>query len=413
MQTVAPEERKLLRELAKKQAEYAHLEEMEKRRALWYRQNRCENTTPVIVMEDLTFEKEILPPSRCSTPFARELELTMNRILTSYEKIGDDKVVPDYYPLDLKIDYTPFNGAIRIVHSEQEPGSVGYQYEHLIETLEDDFSKLRHSRYAFDAVQHRERMEMAQDILGDILPVKAKNHILEWNMMLTFNAVKLMGLENFMVELATNPEGVEQLMRFLQKDVEDFLDWMEENSLLTMNNENDYVGSGSYGFTDELSCRGGTVTTQCLWGNFNSQESSSISPDMYTQQIYPFYRDLAKRFGMVYYGCCEPVHAVWEKCLSELPNLRKVSISPWCDEDFMGQALKGKRIVYSRKPSPNFLGVQKEFEEDAFRAHIQKTLTAARDCTVEFIFRDIYTLHGNLEKPARAVEIVRELIRNR
>lgn len=78
----------------------------------------------------------------------------------------------------------------------------------------------------------------------------------------------------------------------------------------------------------------------------------------------------------------------------------------------MGQALKGEKIIYSRKPSPNFLGVQKEFDEAAFRDYIQKTLTAARDCTVEFIFRDVYTLHGNLEKPARAVEIVRELIRN-
>ena len=412
MQAVTTEERKFLRELARRQREYAGLDVMEKRRALWYRHNRCEDPTPLIVMEDLTFEKELLPPSQCTTPFAKELELTMNRILTSHEKIGDDKVAPGYLPLELKIDYDLFDGAVHIVHSEEEPDSVGYQYEHLIETLEEDFSKLRHSRYQFDPVQHQERVEMAEDILGDILPVKVKNHILEWNMMLTFNAVKLMGLENFMVELASDPEEVERLMQFLQKDVEDFLDWMEENRLLTMNNENDYVGSGSYGFTDELSCQDGRVTTQCLWGNFNSQESSSISPEMYARQIYPYYENLAKRFGMVYYGCCEPVHVVWDKCLSRLPNLRKVSISPWCDEDFMGQALKGKKIIYSRKPSPNFLGVQKEFDEAAFRDYIQKTLTAARDCTVEFIFRDVYTLHGNLEKPARAVEIVRELIRN-
>lgn len=76
----------------------------------------------------------------------------------------------------------------------------------------------------------------------------------------------------------------------------------------------------------------------------------------------------------------------------------------------MGEALKGSRVIYSRKPSPNFIGVGATLDEKAFRAHIRKTLAAAQGCHMEFIFRDVYTLSGDTSKPGRAVQITRELI---
>lgn len=226
----------------------------------------------------------------------------------------------------------------------------------------------------------------------------------------TAHAVKLMGLENFLIEMASNPEAVHDFMDFLTTDIEQYLDWMEENNLLTMNNGNDYTGAGSFGFTDELQQGDGKITTQNLWGNLNSQESSSISPQMYGELVFPYYQRLCSRFGLVYYGCCEPVHAIWNDYLSRLPNLRKVSVSAWCNEEFMGEALRGSKTIYSRKPSPNFIGVGKHLDEEAFRAHIRKTIQCARGCELEIIFRDIYTLSGDLGKPAQAVRIVRELM---
>ena len=72
--------------------------------------------------------------------------------------------------------------------------------------------------------------------------------------------------------------------------------------------------------------------------------------------------------------------------------------------------LKNSNVIYSRKPRPNYIGVEKNFDEEAFRQHIAKTLKAAKDCKLEFIFRDIYTLSGDISKPGRAVKIVREMI---
>ena len=90
-----------------------------------------------------------------------------------------------------------------------------------------------------------------------------------------------------------------------------------------------------------------------------------------------------------------------------LPHLKKVSISQWTNEEVMGEALRGTGIVFSRKPAPQFLGLDVHLNEDAWRAHIRDTLRATRDVPVEFIVRDVYTVHGNLDKPRRAVQLAR------
>ena len=108
--------------------------------------------------------------------------------------------------------------------------------------------------------------------------------------------------------------------------------------------------------------------------------------------------------GLLYYGCCEPAHPFW-KDISQLPHLKKVSISRWCNQTMMGEALQGSGIVFSRKPDPNFLSVDVKLDESAWAAHIRETLEATRGTLVEFIVRDVYTVHGNLQNPRRAVQI--------
>ncbi len=73
----------------------------------------------------------------------------------------------------------------------------------------------------------------------------------------------------------------------------------------------------------------------------------------------------------------------------------------------MADALRGTDIVFSRKPNPNFFAVDVELQEEAWAAHIRETLDCTKDVFTEFIVRDVYTVHGNLDKPRRAVEIAR------
>lgn len=67
-------------------------------------------------------------------------------------------------------------------------------------------------------------------------------------------------------------------------------------------------------------------------------------------------------------------------------------------------------VIYHRKPSPNYIGVGRQLDEEAWRKHIITTLKAARGCKLEITQRDVYSLCGNPDKPRRAVQIIRELI---
>jgi hypothetical protein len=413
--TITPAERPYLRDLARRQREYAADPVMQERTALWYAHNSLRGRRPLVVMEMDTFERDMLPAPRCTSPAAIAIEQHLQRHLINYEMIGDDKVVPNYLAVPWQIHLDEFGVQIPMEHAVDDQGrDLGYTWHHPIRTLGEDFGKLRPAVFSVDREGTHAWRDRAEDVLGDILPVVIKNHSLHWYAALSAKVVALMGLERMMYEMVDEPEKMHALFAYLRDNILAYVKWQEAEGLLTLNNGNDYAGAGSYGFTDELPAAGhgatGRVTTHDLWLNMNSQETVSISPRMFGEFLFPYYCAIAEQFGLLYYGCCEPVHAIWQKYISRLPHLRKVSISAWCNEEHMGEALRGSGVIYSRKPSPNFVGVGTVLDEDGFREHIRKTLRAARGCTLEFIFRDIYTVSGDQSKPGRAVAITRELI---
>ena len=101
-----------------------------------------------------------------------------------------------------------------------------------------------------------------------------------------------------------------------------------------------------------------------------------------------------------------------KKLTSVLKNLRKISISPWCDERFMGQRLQGLPVIYQRKPSPNYLGVGVNLDEEAVRKSVRETLQAAKGCRLEITQRDVYTINNDIKKAKRYVDIIKEEIEN-
>lgn len=411
---ITKNERSYLRDLAKKQLEYSKLSIMEERTRNWYANNGLKGEKPMVVVEHGPFRDELFPKLFCKSEPAIAIEKEILSHTANFEMINDDKVVPDYFLVNRKIKMKELDQDRVVHHAKDTKGrELGYSHEHPITDLKRDFKKLKKSIYSYDDNGTKEYYLFMQDLLGDILDVKITNNTLLWFMSFTARAVNIMGLERLMYSILDYPEETIKLFDFILEDSFEYMDWQEKNGLLTLDNGNSRAGAGSYGFTDELPSeqfkKTGNITTKDIWGNMNSQESVGLSPAMYKEFIFPIFKKAAERFGLVYYGCCEPVHEIWESCVSTLANLRKVSISPWCDEDYMGEALRGTDVIYSRKPSPNYLGVG-TFDEVAFTEYMKKTMVAARGCHAEIIFRDIYTLTNDNTKAGKAVKIVRQLI---
>jgi hypothetical protein len=411
--SISNSERKILRDLAKKQLEYSMLPIMKERENLWYQHNDLKGTLPMIHFESGTCEKDLMPSLQCESETGRNIELYLQKNILNYEMIGDDRVIPSWFTIYWNVHMQPFNLKTETKHIKDSSGrDLGHQFLHPIKDLHDDMQLLKPSPRIVDVKGTLELKAFLEDVFGDLLPVKIQSYSPDIG--LSQKIVRLMGMENMIYSMVDYPDDFHTMMDKLTKDYIDFYKWQEKEGLLLPNNGNQGVCQGTFGFTNDLPKKrcdeNQSTTTMDMWGYMDSQETLDLSPEMFGEFFFQYYYEASKLFGLLNYGCCEPVHTFWENYISKLPNLRKVSISPWCNEEFMGQALMGTNVIYHRKPSPNFVGVGKDLDEEAFRAHILKTIKCAKGCKLEFSFRDVYTLEGNAKKPQRAVQIVRELL---
>lgn len=403
---ILQKEKERLRELAKKQLEFANSERNRELYKEWGRHRRFENGRPMVVLEIGGFRDEVyLPRMQCETPLAREIENRLLSLFLRQEIYQDDSVVPDYFPVYYDTWFHAFGHKIKKVNAK---GSIGHKFEHVIHDLEEDYHLLGPSSYGVDREKSQCLKDAAEDAFGDILPVEWKMNGLQ--AVPTQDIVHLMGLEDFIYAMYDYPELVKEMMMRLADDYIAYFHWLQTEKLLLPTVSDEFLNQGTYCFTQELPKEPGQIGPKDVWGYLDSQESSSISPDAYGEFIFPSYRKIANTFGLVSYGCCEPVHGIWEGYLSKLDNLRNVSISAWCDINYMGEQLQGKKIIFQRKPSANFLAVDVELQEDEVRNYMRETIRAARGCQLEITQRDVLTIHHNEKKAARYIEIIRDEI---
>jgi len=415
--TIPDNEREYLRRLAQKQAKYAALPVMDERKKMWYALNDAHpGARPPVIIETWTFDRDFMPESifQCTSSVGRNIEIQLLRNIRNHELINDDKVIPDTFDIGWFVDYDEFGVEIPTEHIEDAQGvETGYRYLHPIKNLERDLSLLKPAAFQVDRQKTRDWQAFLTDLLGEILPVAIRTGTFG-STMLTNRVVEVMGMEAFFTAMYDQPEAVHRLMAYLRDNALSMMHWAEAEGLLRLNNGNQDSFGSSYNFTTRLpgnpqNGENEAARLSDMWGCTNSQETVGVSPRMFREFCFPYYRDVCEPMGLLYYGCCEPAHPFWME-ISQLPHLKKVSISRWCDQKFMGEALRGSEIVYSRKPDPNFLSVDDRLDEQAWATHIRETLAATQGVFVEFIIRDVYTVHGNLNNARSAVEVARREI---
>jgi hypothetical protein len=408
-------ERAYLRDLARMQAEYAALPVMTQRKQMWYDLNDGHpSARPPVIVETWTFDRDFLPESvfRCVSEAGRAIEEQLLRNIRNHELIDDDKVMPDTFDIGWFVDIDEFGVKIETKAIQDAQGiETGYRFLHPIRDLKKDLPTLKPAVCRVDRERTIAWKTFLEDLLGEYLPVCIRTGV-HMSTMLTYRVVALMGMEPFFMAMYDAPDEVHHLMAYLRDNALRIMHWAETEELLRLNNGNQDSFGSSYNFTTKLpqpGYNGGPVRLCDTWGATNSQETVSISPHMFHEFCFPYYHDVCEPVGLLYYGCCEPADPFWDD-IGRLPHLKKVSISRWCDQRFMGEALRGTDIVFSRKPDPNFLSVDEKLDEEAWAAHIRETLEATHGVSVEFIIRDVYTVHGDLNNPRRAVEIARREI---
>jgi len=393
---ITQDERILLKELAKKLRECAERPIEAEKRRLWTDHNDLKATRPVIFCDPENGWEEIIPESslQCTGELARSWEMRLRKEICWANEMKDDKVVDAVFEVGYEAIESDWG-----MHERKIGGGHGHAYR-WEPPLKDyaDLDKLKFPSISVDQDATMQMLELARDIFEPILTVRLK-HKWWWTLGMTWTAVNLRGLDQLMYDLHDEPESVHALMSILRDGTMAKLDHLEKNGLLHTNTGNTYVGSGGFGFTEQLPADNpGAALLQNMWGFAESQETVGISPGMFAEFIFPYQLPLLARFGLNCYGCCEPVNARWDM-LKTIPNLRRVSVSPWADIDVMAEAL-GDRYLFSSKPNPAYLAIP-VMDADFARSSLRDLIRRTRGCRLEIIMKDNNTLGKN---PANAFE---------
>lgn len=401
------DEIELLRTLAKEVAEIAARPEMAEKAKLWTAHNDLKTDTPVVFIDPENGWNECIPANtlQCRDPLARVWEMYLRKQIFWANKMKDDKVIEPYF--DVPYSYSDTGWGVELAKIGGENGG-SYIVKQAIEDYEEDFDKLHYPQLVIDWAESGRIMELAQEIFGEILIVRRKN-TWWWTLGMCWDYVNIRGMEDFMCDFVTEPEWVHRVMELLCRGKLEMLDFLEQHELLALNTGGTYVGSGGFGFTEELPKAGfdGHVTTQHMWGFCDSQETVSVNPEMYGEFILPYHKRILERFGLSCYGCCEPYNPRW-KYVKQLPNLRRVSVSPWADWSTVPEYL-GKNYIASVKPKPTPLATT-IMHEELVRADCRQMVEQTKGGICEFIMKDNHTLGGDPRHATRWVEIMREEI---
>ncbi len=394
----------ILRELGQRKAEAAAHPQNAHNRARWQAANDLQMQAPPVFIDEVCWNEadpdgETRP--RCANPWAARLEQFLRRELFLWEKAPACMVVSGFIECPMAVQDSGFgiDEVVDIARTDADNDVVSRQFHRTIESI-DDLAALHPPDVQLDEAQTEANLSALREAFEGVLDVRLTGARGLWFTPWDY-LVRVTGVEEALMNLVLEPEFLDALV---SRYVDMAMLRLERYSALGLwasNNCNIRVGSGGYGYTSELPKADGlpaNAPTKALWGCGNAQIFSEVSPKMHWEFSLRHELRWLSQFGLTYYGCCEPLHNKLD-ILQRIPNLRKISMSPWAK---LPQAAEmcGKRYVLSCKPNPAIFAAP-TWDAAAARADIARILRETEGCNIEIVMKDISTIRHD---PARLFE---------
>lgn len=407
MESISARDREILRRRAQIQLDYANSDQNEVILKKWLAQAQGRRENPPVRLLFGGFGHEIITPRlQCQGERARSIESTLLATVAGRELFDDDTPISPTFAMAWHTYVRPF-GATRKITRAAGVGAQGFHIDPVIHDLEAEMDKLRGGTFGVDREATARQREVVSELLGDILPVRMVMHSLPGEV--TNPLVHLMGMEAYYLAMFDSPDAVHEVMEMATRIYEQYYDFLEAEQLLLPTNGITPLAQESFAFTDELPTDTVTRTNQC-WGFLESQETTAVSAAMFGEFVWPYQQRLVDRFGLLSYGCCERVDALWPDYLSTWPKLRKLSVSPFNDEPRIGEFLRGSRVVYYCKPRAEYVTCDGPLQDEAITAYFKGVCEAASGCLFEVAQREVGTIFGDFERGRHYVRLAKEAV---
>jgi hypothetical protein len=383
----------VLRELAARVAELAALPVQEEKRSLWRALNELRPARPMVMIDQVCWNEMNLDDEltlRCEDPECRGYEDSLRRTLFQWRHFPVDMVVEPFLRVPKAVRNTGFGVGLQEETAVTDPTNsvVGHRFLNQFRD-EGDLEKVGMPRVSHDAVETERRLALAHEIFDGLLEVRAEGvdpYLSLWDPISTW-----MSVEGVLYALADQPELMHALVGRMTDGYLGMLDQLEEQGLLCGPQSLIHC-TGAW--VNELPAPGydpAKPRTRDLWMFGLAQMFSTVSPRMFREFEVDYASRLCARFGLVYYGCCDPL----DRKMAEvrlIPNVRKISMSAWVDEE-RGAAEIARDYVYSRKPSPALLATD-TFAPEQVRQDLLNTrrVCERHGCPLEIILKDVSTV---------------------
>jgi hypothetical protein len=405
---ISSHDRKILRDLAQEVAEIASLPIQDERRELWKKHNSLQQTRPMILVFPEGAWEELLPNGDllCEDEKTRSMEWSLRSRIYTHNHFQDDTVIEKEWNVYKAISDTGWGIEGKRIPSTEARGA--WKFDPVI-SVPSDLKKIKFPEVIHDERVTRNRIEEAQDLFGDILDIRLRgvDHI-SYHLMNQYTSWR--GLEEAMLDMYLQPQMIHDAMVLLEEGHRLVLQQLIEQNLLTLNNDSTYHSSGGNGYTSELPSTGYDMKRTRpidMWASAESQELAQVSPKQHKEFALQYEKRLLAPFGLTGYGCCDDLTHKLDDVFS-IPNLRRISISPFANVDACAEILRD-RYIFSWKPHPSHL--VGDFDGKLVHNYISHTIETTRkyNCVLEMILKDTHTCEHHPERFDRWTQIAREV----
>ncbi len=397
----------ILRDLAGQYLDICAKDVQDERRGLWRKHNSFKGSRIPICVRTFAWGEMPQPEYKCEDPFYRRYERQFHRTIF-HDSLGDDFIFEPWVSVGATC-VTPEEGiwGLKTGWIKGDDPRGAKRIDPPIKEPEDAKGMLVPS-HVIDEKKTAEDVSKLQDAIGDVITVDVNRVTAygEWAADISTHLGYLRGVEQIMWDMMDRPEWLHELLGFMRdgilkahKEAEEAGDW-------ALSQHNNQVLCYAEELDDPAPDSGG-ITRDKLWAFFASQETTLVGPDMFDEFIVKYQLPIMEKFGLVAYGCCEDLTTKID-VLKQIPNLRRISITPVMDAGKCAEQI-GRDYIISYRPSPTDM-VGYGFDEERIRRILREDLTACRGCCVDICLKDVETVEGDPDRVRRWVEVTREVI---
>jgi len=396
-----------LRDLASRYMTYAVSEQNNEKRELWKRLNGLKMQKPMVTIHQIPWhEMDVDGFLRCtvSDPYFRGVENELRGQIYKWEHMPADMVLNPYISLPRPIQNTGFGMAAKRTGCEPGRRVESFLFEDQLAEMED-VAKIKNPNLTINREEESEIFSASEQIFEGISPIRWRGVMLHsglWDQITFWK-----GVENCYIDLLDRPELIHAI---LTRYTDAFLAQIDQVNALGVYDVTSNECHCSHTHSDVPLRKEADFdhpTTYDGWTFSMAQLFTSVSPSVNEEFEVPYMTKIFSRFGAVYYGCCERLDDRLH-IIDRMPNIRKISCSPWSDREHFAQVLP-KKYVMSAKPTPAYLA-QRTFDEDVVRADLRRTIAAAKSngLSLELLMKDITTVKNEPGRLWRWSEIAAE-----